>query len=67
MASDLPSRRRRFPPLLLVGTDHRSAPLALRERVSYTPEQCEELLVHLLARDELAEACVVSTCNRTEI
>ncbi|HEX6202013.1 MAG TPA: glutamyl-tRNA reductase [Thermoanaerobaculia bacterium] len=57
----------RFPPLLLVGTDHRLAPLALRERVAYDPGAAEELLVHLLARDTVAEASVLSTCNRTEI
>lgn len=54
-------------PLLLVGTDHRSCPLDLRERVAYDAEGSEELLVHLLARPEVAEACVLSTCNRTEI
>lgn len=54
-------------PLLLVGTDHRSSPLELRERVSYAGEAAEELLVHLLARPEVAEAALVSTCNRTEV
>lgn len=59
--------RRTFPPLLLVGTDHRSAPLELREKVSYDGETAENLLLHLLADDEVAEAVVLSTCNRTEI
>lgn len=54
-------------PLLLVGTDHRCAPLELRERVSYAGEDAEKLLVHLVARPEVAEAVLVSTCNRTEI
>ncbi|HUF78869.1 MAG TPA: glutamyl-tRNA reductase [Thermoanaerobaculia bacterium] len=53
-------------PLLLVGTDHRCSPLELRERVSYSGDAAEELLVHLLARPEVAEAALVSTCNRTE-
>ncbi|HMB52597.1 MAG TPA: glutamyl-tRNA reductase [Thermoanaerobaculia bacterium] len=64
MASSSPHR---FPPLLLVGTDHRSAPLALREKVAYDEDGVEELLVHLLAREEVGEAVVLSTCNRTEI
>lgn len=59
--------RRQFPALLMVGTDFRSAPVELRERVAYAPDQAEELLVQLLARDEVAEAVVLSTCNRTEI
>ena len=53
-------------PLLLVGTDHRTSPLELRERVAYAGEAAEGLLVHLLARPEVAEAALVSTCNRTE-
>lgn len=60
-------RRRAFPPLLLVGTDHRSAPLELREKVSYDGDAAEDLLLHLLADDEVSEAVVLSTCNRTEI
>lgn len=64
-----PRRRehRRFPPLVLVGTDHRASPLELRERVAYDPPAAEEALVHLIARDEVGEACMVSTCNRTEV
>lgn len=57
----------RDPALLLVGTDHRAAPLDLREQVSYSAEETENLLVHLLARPEVAEAYLLSTCNRTEI
>src|SRR3954449_13344645 len=55
------------PPLLLVGTDFRCSPLELRERVSFAKEEAEKTLVHLLARAEVAEAFLLSTCNRTEI
>ena len=55
------------PALLLLGTDHRCAPIELRERVAYKGDEGEELLVHLLARTEIAEALLLSTCNRTEI
>lgn len=61
------ARRNGGPALLLVGTDHRTAPLELREKVAYGADEGEELLVHLLARPEVAEACVLSTCNRTEV
>ena len=66
MTDDSPSRRS-DPALLLVGTDFRCSPLELRERVTYSPEETEELLIHLLARPEVAEAYLLSTCNRTEI
>jgi glutamyl-tRNA reductase len=55
------------PPLLLVGTDYRCSPIELREKVSYNKEETEEMLVHLLARNEVAEAFLLSTCNRTEV
>ena len=55
------------PPLLLVGTDFRCSPLELRERVSFAKEEAEKALVHLLARSEVAEAFLLSTCNRTEL
>ncbi|HEY0512853.1 MAG TPA: glutamyl-tRNA reductase [Thermoanaerobaculia bacterium] len=58
---------RQEPPLLLVGTDYRCSPIELRERVAYGKEEAEKALVHLLARPEVAEAFLLSTCNRTEI
>jgi glutamyl-tRNA reductase len=47
--------------LVLVGTSHHHAPVELRERVALAEEQA-----HALA-EELGEAVVLSTCNRTEI
>src|SRR5687768_4013277 len=55
------------PRLLAVGLDHRSAPLELRERVAYSAPETESLLLRLMARPEVAEAYVLSTCNRTEV
>lgn len=55
------------PPLLLLGTDFRCSPLELRERVSLSKEAAEEMLVHLLASPGIAEAFILSTCNRTEV
>ena len=57
----------RDPPLLLVGTDHRASPIELRERLSYSRPDAEQALVHLLAREEVAEVFLLSTCNRTEV
>jgi glutamyl-tRNA reductase len=55
------------PTLLLLGIDFHSVPIELRERVTYAQEEAEKLLVHLLARSAIAEALVLSTCNRTEV
>ncbi|HZI63425.1 MAG TPA: glutamyl-tRNA reductase [Thermoanaerobaculia bacterium] len=61
------AQRREELPLLLIGVDHRTAPLELRERVALSASDCEEILVRLLARPAVAEAWVLSTCNRTEV
>jgi len=53
--------------LLLVGVDHHKADLALRERASYASDEAEDVLVQLLTRPEIAEAALLSTCNRTEL
>jgi glutamyl-tRNA reductase len=47
--------------LVLVGTSHHHAPVELRERVALDPKQA-----HALA-EQLGEAVVLSTCNRTEV
>ncbi|MFL6200761.1 MAG: glutamyl-tRNA reductase [Thermoanaerobaculia bacterium] len=60
-------RPRQEPSLLLIGTDFRCSPLELREKVAYGGHEGEDLLVHLLARPGIAEAFLLSTCNRTEI
>lgn len=53
--------------LIAIGVDHRAASLELREKVSYSQGQAEDLLARLVATDEIAEACLLSTCNRTEL
>jgi glutamyl-tRNA reductase len=59
--------------LLTLGLNHQTAPLALRERVAFVPEEVggtitrmrERLADH--SRGRLTEAAIVSTCNRTEL
>ncbi|WP_419191952.1 glutamyl-tRNA reductase [Engelhardtia mirabilis] len=53
--------------LLLVGLSHRSAPLELRERCAVAGEALGQRLTSLLALEGVAEAVIVSTCNRTEL
>ncbi len=53
--------------LLLVGVDHRCAPLELREKVAYAGSEAQALLRHLEAAGEVSEVCLLSTCNRTEV
>ncbi len=51
--------------IALLGVNHRSAPLALRERLALTDESVPEALRVL--GDQADEAYVLSTCNRTEL
>ena len=53
--------------LLLLGVSHKTAPVALRERVALTDGQLADFLAALLAADAVHEAVAISTCNRTEV
>src|SRR5438477_12209406 len=53
--------------LAVIGISHRTASLALRERVAFRVEQACEATDQLRARGVLKEAVILSTCNRTEV
>ncbi len=53
--------------IVLVGLNHRTAPVEVRERVSFTAEQARRAAEELRARGILEEALVLSTCNRSEV
>ena len=53
--------------ILVIGVNHRSSPLSLLERVTIAPERIGKAVVGLAQRDNVREAVVLSTCNRTEV
>lgn len=53
--------------MIVVGLNHRTAPVELRERVAVPSSRLEKALHDLSAREHLAEVVLLSTCNRTEI
>ena len=54
--------------LLIVGVNHRTAPVAVRERLAYGDGEIVSALARLKGRaPALAEAALISTCNRVEI
>lgn len=53
--------------LLAFGINHTTAPLALRERVAFAPEQLQKAMQEACAQAGLNEVAILSTCNRTEI
>ncbi len=53
--------------LLALGASHKTAPLAVRERLALLDGQVAPFLDELTGQPEVAEAVAVSTCNRTEL
>ena len=54
-------------PLHVLGINHHTAPLEIREKIAFPAERLPETLAQLRSGAGIAEAVIVSTCNRTEI
>ena len=52
--------------LLAVGVSHKTAPVAVRERLAFTDTDARRFTAELL-EDAVDEAVIISTCNRTEL
>ena len=53
--------------LVLLGINHNTADIDLREKVAFPPESVLEAIVQVRALDRVSEVIIVSTCNRTEL
>ena len=53
--------------IVLVGVNHKSAPVEVRERLALTEEACASGLRNLVDGDVVREGLIVSTCNRVEV
>jgi glutamyl-tRNA reductase len=53
--------------LLITGVSHKTAPVEVRERLAFRPENLPAALADLKAREGVSEAVILSTCNRVEI
>jgi glutamyl-tRNA reductase len=53
--------------IVLVGLNHNTAPVAVRERLAFTDEACTQNLGRLVDGEVLREGLIVSTCNRVEV
>jgi glutamyl-tRNA reductase len=53
--------------LVVVGLSHRSAPVEVLERVAVPAADAGKVLAQLLEREYVAEALLLSTCNRVEV
>jgi glutamyl-tRNA reductase len=53
--------------IVAVGINHKTAPVAVREKISFNPDNLSVALTELLGNVECREAAILSTCNRTEL
>ena len=53
--------------LVLVGINHRTAPVEVRERMNIQESRLPVAVSNLVRRDGIAEGLILSTCNRVEV
>jgi glutamyl-tRNA reductase len=53
--------------LLALGISHKTAPVALRERLAFTEAEAIDFAQQATASADVREAVVICTCNRTEV
>jgi glutamyl-tRNA reductase len=53
--------------IVLVGINHKSAPVEVRERLAFSEDACSSGLRTLVDGEVVREALIVSTCNRVEV
>ncbi|MFH2093062.1 MAG: glutamyl-tRNA reductase [Pseudomonadota bacterium] len=53
--------------IILIGANHKTAPVELREKLSFTAQETLAGLEFLKQDDAIRECLIFSTCNRTEI
>ena len=52
--------------MLLIGLSFKNASINIREKVSFSQNEIENVLFKLKCYDEIKEIVILSTCNRTE-
>src|ERR1700742_3670040 len=53
--------------IVLMGLNHKTAPIELRERLAVGPQQLEEATRSLMQAPGVIEGMILSTCNRVEL
>ena len=53
--------------LIVLGLNHKTAPVEVRERFNFSQDRTIRVLRRLINNDNIDEAVLLSTCNRTEL
>ncbi|MFP3998751.1 MAG: glutamyl-tRNA reductase [Desulfobacterales bacterium] len=56
-----------LPEIGILGINHNSAPVDLREILAFSNQECRSSVQHLKKQPELNEILIISTCNRVEM
>jgi glutamyl-tRNA reductase len=53
--------------IVVVGLSHKTAPVAIREKLSIQEAKMDEAIAHIKSYPHIEEVAIISTCNRLEI
>ena len=53
--------------ILIVGLNHKTAPVEVREKLTFTKTQISKALEELYSQKDVSSCAILATCNRTEI
>jgi glutamyl-tRNA reductase len=53
--------------ILVVGINYKTAPVEIRERLTFNPNELGEAMNRLQTKKSILENIIISTCNRTEV
>jgi glutamyl-tRNA reductase len=53
--------------IVLIGVNHKTAPVELREKLAFSSEELENALKLFQKSPHISEAMIISTCNRVEV
>jgi len=53
--------------IVLLGVNHKTAPVELREKLAFSDEETQNALKLFQQTNHLSEAMIISTCNRVEV
>ena len=53
--------------IIVIGLSHKSAPIEIREKVSFPEDGLERALKEILSLSSIKEDMILSTCNRVEV
>lgn len=53
--------------IIVVGVNYKTAPVEIREKLTFNPTDLDKAMIALKDRKSILENIIVSTCNRTEV